>query len=122
MEIDLAELDGLAAGVLETGMAPAVAVALTTPEATLTTRTYGAASPVAPWPIASIGESFSAVIALQLADEGLLDLRAPVTDYVPWLSLRDGGLIAGTEWLNGSDRLPLTPLDGDRFRVGEPDW
>jgi D-alanyl-D-alanine carboxypeptidase len=28
------------------------------------------------------------VIALQLADEGLLDLHAPVTDYVRWLSLR----------------------------------
>jgi hypothetical protein len=45
----------------------------------------------------------------------------------PWLptfsvASRDGGLIAGTEWLNGSDRLPLTPLDGHRFRVGEPDW
>jgi hypothetical protein len=24
--------------------------------------------------------------------------------------------------MNGSERLPLTPLDGDRFRVGEPDW
>jgi CubicO group peptidase (beta-lactamase class C family) len=88
VEIDLAELDGLAAGVLETGMAPAVAVALTTPEATLTARTYGAASPAAPWPIASIGKSVTAVIALQLADEGLLDLHAPVTNYVPWLSLR----------------------------------
>jgi CubicO group peptidase (beta-lactamase class C family) len=88
VEIDLAELDGLAAGVLETGMAPAVAVALTTPEATLTARTYGAASPAAPWPIGSIGKSFTAVIALQLADEGLLDLHAPVTDYLPWLSLR----------------------------------
>jgi D-alanyl-D-alanine carboxypeptidase len=47
-----------------------------------------AASPAAPWPIASIGKSFTAVIALQLADEGLLDLHAPVTDYLPWLSLR----------------------------------
>ena len=41
----------------------------------------------------------------------------------PWLptfsiASPDGGLIAGTEWLNGSDRLPLTPRDGDRFRVG----
>jgi len=88
VEIDLAELDGLAVGVLETGMAPAVAVALTTPEATLTARTYGAASPAAPWPIGSIGKSFTAVIALQLADEGLLDLQAPVTDYLSWLSLR----------------------------------
>jgi CubicO group peptidase (beta-lactamase class C family) len=88
VEIDLAQLDGLAAGLLETGMAPAAAVALTTPEGTLTARTYGTASPASPWPIGSIGKSFTAVIALQLADEGLLDLHAPVTHYLPWLSLR----------------------------------
>jgi hypothetical protein len=45
----------------------------------------------------------------------------------PWLptfsiASRSGGLAAGTEWLNGSERLPLTPLDGNRFRVGEVDW
>jgi CubicO group peptidase (beta-lactamase class C family) len=88
VEIDLAQLDGLAAGLLETGMAPAAAVALTTPEGTLTARTYGTASPASRWPIGSIGKSFTAVIALQLADEGLLDLHAPVTHYLPWLSLR----------------------------------
>jgi hypothetical protein len=55
VEIDLAELDGVAAGVLETGMAPAAAVALTTPEGTLTAMTYGTASPAAPWPIGRSG-------------------------------------------------------------------
>ena len=110
----------------------------------------------------------------------MLDLHAPVTDYVPWLSVRtkggpvtlfaagreppapdptpepaleddgtcprewtafpgrfrthnpwlptfavaarEGGLVLGTDWLNGSERFPLTPLDAAGFRVGEPDW
>jgi CubicO group peptidase (beta-lactamase class C family) len=43
--------------------------------------------PDALWPIASIGKSFTAVVALQLAEGGLLDLHAPVTDYVPWLTI-----------------------------------
>jgi CubicO group peptidase (beta-lactamase class C family) len=81
-------LDSWAARVLDTGMAPAAAVALTDCERTCVSRTYGGAVPGAQWPIASIGKSFTAVIALQLAEEGLLDLDAPVTDYVPWLSVR----------------------------------
>ncbi len=88
MAFDVEEIDHLAAGLLETGMAPAAAVALTTPETTLLARTYGAASPAELWPIGSIGKSFTAVIALRLVEEGLLDLHAPVTDYVPWLSVR----------------------------------
>ncbi len=69
-------------------MAPAVAVAVTDRERTVVSRTYGPASPGAQWPIASIGKSFTVVIALQLVEERLLDLDAPVTDYVPWLAPR----------------------------------
>jgi CubicO group peptidase (beta-lactamase class C family) len=90
VEFDVEELDDLAAGLLETGMAPAAALPLTTPERTLCTRTYGAASPTALWPIGSIGKSFTAAISLQLVDEGLLDLHAPVTDHLPWLTPRGG--------------------------------
>jgi D-alanyl-D-alanine carboxypeptidase len=86
-QFDQPALDDLAARVLDTGMAPAIAVALTDHERTTMTPTFGAASPDALWPIASIGKSFTAVIALQLVEEGLLDLHAPVTDYVPWLSV-----------------------------------
>jgi CubicO group peptidase (beta-lactamase class C family) len=82
-------LDDVAAGVLDAGMSPAVAVAIIDRDRTLTARTYGAAPPDALWPIASIGKSFTAVIALQLAEEGLLDLHAPVSDYVPWLKIGD---------------------------------
>jgi CubicO group peptidase (beta-lactamase class C family) len=74
---DFRALDGFAARVLDAGMSPAVAVAITDKDRTLVARTYGAASPDALWPIASIGKSFTAVVALQLAEEGLLDLHAP---------------------------------------------
>jgi CubicO group peptidase (beta-lactamase class C family) len=61
--------------------------------------------------LGSIGKTFTAVIALQLADEGLLSLDAPVTDYLPWFEVRSefapiaiehlllhsAGLIRGTE-------------------------
>jgi CubicO group peptidase (beta-lactamase class C family) len=112
-------LDGYAARVLETGMAPAVAVAVTDRDRTLARRTYGPASPEAVWPIASIGKSFTAVVALQLVEEGLLDLHVPVSDYVPWLSVRSrfapitlhhllthtAGVIAN------SDRAPASTYD-----------
>jgi CubicO group peptidase (beta-lactamase class C family) len=81
-------LDAFAARVLDTGVATAVAVALTDRERTLDARTYGEPGPDTLWPIASIGKSFTAVLALQLAEEGVLDLHAPVTEYVPWLALR----------------------------------
>jgi len=38
--------------------------------------------------LGSIGKTFTAVITLQLADEGLLSLDAPVTDYLPWFEVR----------------------------------
>jgi CubicO group peptidase (beta-lactamase class C family) len=85
---DLEALDALAAGVLGTGTATGVAVAVTDRRRTLTARAYGDASPQHLWPIASIGKSFTALVALQLVDEGLLDLHAPVTEYLPWFSVR----------------------------------
>ena len=61
--------------------------------------------------LGSIGKTFTAVLTLQLADEGLLSLDAPVTDYLPWFEVRSefapiaiehlllhsAGLIRGTE-------------------------
>jgi CubicO group peptidase (beta-lactamase class C family) len=87
VKLDTGALDRLAAGLLESGSAPALALAVTTPERTLFARTYGSATPGSLWPIASIGKSFTAVIAQQLAEEEQLDLHAPVTEYVPWLRI-----------------------------------
>ena len=41
------------------------------------------------WPIASITKSFTAVLAMQLVEEGLLDLDAPVSDYLADLLVVD---------------------------------
>ena len=38
--------------------------------------------------IGSIGKSFTAIVALQLEREGLVDLQAPVTDLLPWFRVR----------------------------------
>jgi hypothetical protein len=45
----------------------------------------------------------------------------------PWLptflvAAEDGALVLGTDWLDGSERLPLTPLGADGFRVGAREW
>jgi D-alanyl-D-alanine carboxypeptidase len=79
VELDRSAIDGLAARVLASGMAPAVALAVTGPDRTLLARTYGEASHDALWPVASIGKSFTAAVALQLVEEGLLDLHHLLT-------------------------------------------
>jgi CubicO group peptidase (beta-lactamase class C family) len=79
--LDLDAIDAHAARVLDVGTCTAVAVAITDGERTLTARTYGA-SPDALWPIASIGKSFTATVALQLAEEGALDAIG-LRDSVP---------------------------------------
>src|SRR4051812_27015214 len=71
---------------------PGLALAVTDRERTVLVRTYGLANvgsgvPVEPetlFEIGSIGKSFTAVLALQFADEGRLDLAAPVERYLPW--------------------------------------
>jgi CubicO group peptidase (beta-lactamase class C family) len=117
--MDSARLDEFAARVLDTGWAPAAAVAVTDPQETLVARTYGAAAPDALWPVASIGKSFTAAIALQLVDEGLLDLHAPVTDYVPWLTIGTGSppvtlhhlLTNSAGVVESSDHAPASTYD-----------
>lgn len=38
--------------------------------------------------IGSVGKSFTGVAVLQAAEERLLDLHAPVTDYLPWFAVK----------------------------------
>jgi CubicO group peptidase (beta-lactamase class C family) len=117
--LELDALDRYAARVLDVGAAPAVAVAVTDQRRTLVARTYGAASPDALWPIASIGKSFTAVVALQLVEEGWVNLHAPVTDYVPWLTVRSRfapitlhHLLTHTAGvIESSDRAPASNYD-----------
>jgi CubicO group peptidase (beta-lactamase class C family) len=86
-------LDALARHVVETGVAPAAAVAVTDASATRATGVCGDVGPGTLWQIGSVGKSFTAVLALQLVEQGELDLHAPVTEYLPWLRLRSSAPI-----------------------------
>jgi len=75
--------------------APGMTVALADRKGLLRTSQYGFADLKARIPvkaetlfeIGSISKSFVAISALQLADEGKLDLQKPVKDYLPWLKI-----------------------------------
>jgi hypothetical protein len=70
VELDRSAFEGIAARLLETGWAPAMAFALTDREKTLTSQTFGEAEPDALWPIGSIGKSFTAVLAPSWSRKG----------------------------------------------------
>ena len=71
------------------------------------------------WQIGSIGKSVTAVVALQLVEEGRLALEVPVADYLPWFTV--GGdddtitlhhLLRHTSGLIGtSDLAPASSYD-----------
>jgi CubicO group peptidase (beta-lactamase class C family) len=75
---------------------PGVALAVTDRTSTLAILTHGyatidskeAITAEALFEIGSIGKSFTAVVLLQLAAEGWIDLHAPVTTYLPWFAVR----------------------------------
>jgi CubicO group peptidase (beta-lactamase class C family) len=75
----------------ETGV-PGVAIAVGTRGGPAQVSTYGRADiaaelPVEPdtlFEIGSIGKAFTALVILQLVEEGRLDLDAPVSDVLPW--------------------------------------
>ena len=77
---------------------PGIALAITDRDGLLATRSYGyadlaAGAPVTPetwFQHGSIGKSFSAIVTLQLVEEGVLDLQAPVTRYLPWFAVGGG--------------------------------
>jgi len=75
---------------------PGMAIAITDREKVLHVSTFGhsdlsSRTPVSPetmFEIGSISKSFASVIALQLVDEGRLDLHRPVSEYLPWFEVR----------------------------------
>lgn len=75
---------------------PGLALAVTDRSGVILSRQYGYANLAARRPvtsetlfeIGSTGKSFTAVLALQLSEEGLLDLDQPVTTYLPWFEVR----------------------------------
>ncbi len=75
---------------------PGFAVAVTNRERVVVSETFGLANLDAGTPVTrdtyfelgSIGKTFTAVAVLQLHEEGLLDLQAPLTRYLPWFEVR----------------------------------
>ncbi len=127
---------------------PGMAVALTDRGKLLRVSTYGvtdleAQTPVAPdtlFEIGSIGKSFTAIAVLQAYQAGLLDLHAPITDYLPWFRVQSqyepitihhllthsAGIIGGTDfspdprsevWALRKTEAAFPP--GERFHYSE---
>jgi CubicO group peptidase (beta-lactamase class C family) len=48
-----------------------------------------AVTPQTPFMLASVSKSFTALAIMQLAEEGKLDLDAPVQEYLPWFQIAD---------------------------------
>src|SRR3984957_5043067 len=87
------KLDGFTAEYMRVMNAPGMTQALTDAKITIRTAGYGFSkvdlkAPVTPdhlFQIGSITKSFTALILLQLHDEGKVDLHRPVLEYLPWL-------------------------------------
>ncbi len=92
----LDHIDHYVADSMHAQATPGVALAITDRDGLLATRNYGFANLEAKTPVSdetlfefgSIGKSFTAICFLQLAEEEIVDLHAPVTTYLPWFSVR----------------------------------
>lgn len=113
-------LDDAVSRSMQRDATPGLALALTDRDRLLDVRTYGVAdlaakTPITPetlFEIGSIAKSFLAIILLQLAEAGAVDLQAPVARYLPWFAVRTAhapitlhhllthtaGIIAGTDF------------------------
>ena len=75
---------------------PGMAIAITDRDKVLRVATFGYADVVSRAPIkgdtlfeiGSIGKSFTNIALMKLRDEGRLDLRSPVSQYLPWFEVR----------------------------------
>jgi CubicO group peptidase (beta-lactamase class C family) len=129
-------LDAFAESVLAGGGAASLAVAVTDRERTLAVRTHGVGEGTM-FQIGSIGKSFTAIVTLQLAAEGALDLHAPITDVLPWFSVKgaerpitlhhllthSAGLIRGSELATASNYDVVALADtAVGFQPGEHYW
>ncbi len=80
---------------LERTQQPGLTIGVTGRDGTISVGTYGFAelasrahvTPDTLFEIGSIGKTFTAILVLQLADEGAIDLDAPVAHYLPWFAV-----------------------------------
>ncbi|MBV8721599.1 MAG: beta-lactamase family protein [Candidatus Eremiobacteraeota bacterium] len=99
MDEALAAIERFAPVAMAGQQTPGLSVAITDRTKTLRIITLGYANvdaklPVTPqtrFAIGSITKSMTALAAMQLRDEGKLDLEAPVTRYLPWFSIDSHG-------------------------------
>jgi CubicO group peptidase (beta-lactamase class C family) len=74
---------------------------------------FGAASGDTPFVIGSVSKSFTALAILQLVEQGLVQLDAPVTDYIDWFATADStASISVRQLLNQTSGF--STLDGSR--------
>lgn len=89
-------IDSLLTGTIREMGIPGLAMAITNRERLLGTKTYGVTdtgtkslvSEQSIFEIGSLGKPFTSIVLLQLVEEGLLELHAPVSDYLPWFEVR----------------------------------
>jgi D-alanyl-D-alanine carboxypeptidase len=117
-------LDGLVARCMADGRIPGLAVAATDRDGLLLEAYHGMADvaagrPVGPdtvFQIGSISKVATAVLAVRLWQEGLLDVHASVREYLPWLPAEPYGWITAHRLMShtagmasGSDVSPPSP-------------
>jgi CubicO group peptidase (beta-lactamase class C family) len=118
---------------------PGLALAIVENGKVSLTRGYGLANreqqaAMTPQTLVAVGSTtkpFTAMAVLQLAEQGKLDLDAPVTRYLPWFSMDDPrfGAITVRELLDHTSGIPASAsLDGNQDtdaleqRVRSLDW
>jgi D-alanyl-D-alanine carboxypeptidase len=115
MDAAQGKLDAFTADYMRVMNAPGMTQALTDTTTTLRSAGYGFANvdqkvPVTPehlFQIGSITKSFTALIVLQLQDEGKVELHRPVLEYLPWLPINmPYGPITAHHLLTHSSGLP----------------
>jgi D-alanyl-D-alanine carboxypeptidase len=123
----LARLDEYVERHMREAGAPGMTLALADRSGAVRVSTYGFADtkagvPVKPetlFEVGSISKSFAAVALLQMLDEGRVDLRRPVAEYLPWLKLEQKhGAVTAHHLLSHTSGLPGAPLLPESVAVG----
>lgn len=103
---------------MDLGSIPGLAVGVTDRERLLGCRYSGFSNidagtvpgPETLFEIGSVSKSFASVVALQLVEEGLLDLHRPVDEYLPWLEARwKGDRFTMHHLMSHTAGLPIGP-------------
>jgi CubicO group peptidase (beta-lactamase class C family) len=92
---DLEAIDAFVADQMAQHRIPGLALVITQGDRVIHRRGFGTAgdgrpvTPQTPFHIGSISKSFTALAVMQLAEQGEIDLDAPVRAYLPWFRIAD---------------------------------